>query len=34
MRASGVKDDKPSNELVMFMMNAAGLHDEVIDFCQ
>lgn len=33
MRAAKKIDDKPSSELMLFLLNAAGLHEEVIDFC-
>lgn len=34
MKAANQVEDKPSSELMLFLLNQAGLHNEVIDFCK
>jgi len=33
LRAANKIDDKPSSELLLFLLNQSGLHEEVLDFC-
>ena len=34
MRAANKIEDRPSSELILYLLNAADLKDEVIDFCK